>query len=86
MELYISSSPIYKNNLLCLINDNLTLFCNQKKIVPIKVRNSSDRLISNNGIEKIIGEVNYKNGKKVLFYKNSEGKIMKKEFYNNEKI
>lgn len=81
MELCISPSYIYENNVLRLLNDNLALIYNQKKIESVKIRNVTTKIINKDEIEKELGKVNYENGKKVLFYKNAEGKIKKRELF-----
>lgn len=74
----LNNNSGYENNCFDIVSKNLKLFCNTKpiqKTVPKLIQ----REVIDKTSHKILGEVIYKSGKKVIFFKNNLGKIEKKE-------
>lgn len=86
MELGITESEALKNNCLDKINDYIDLFYEELKIIPVKKRDCIEKLVVNDDENIFLGEINYKNGKKTMFYKSPKGKLLKKEVMLNGKI
>ena len=82
-NIVFSNNKVLKNEILQMIDENLDLFFEpkennsiQKKIIKNVLPENID-VIENKNFK--IGEIHFKNGKKIEFYRNSEGKIIKKE-------
>lgn len=86
LELYLTESDFYKNNILNFINDDLDIFYKEKNVEPIRQRKEIDRILVNEDHNILIGEVKHSSGNRILFYKTLEGKIIKKEVFANDKI
>lgn len=78
LEISLSDSDLYMNNCMAAISNNLEVFYKDLNLEQKKQREN----IFINDIKRkntIVGEVNYKSGKKIIFYKTPEGKICKQE-------
>lgn len=73
-----------ENDVFSIIGKNFNLFVgNQNLRIPSKkITNQTLTKDSKENPNKIIGVVNYKSGKKILFYKTPQGKIIKEEVAN----
>lgn len=90
--LTFSEEKFYKNKVLNLIGENFHILFTKASIKINPVIDKSNYVLRDTKLkinpetfinEDIkVGEIVYKSGKKVVFYKNNEGKINKKEFYN----
>lgn len=84
-----SGLDLLKNNILSLVGENFNLFFTKKSPKFIPAQNNNNNLLlagTTNNINKNfvtgetkIGEILYKNGRKIVFYKNNQGKILRKE-------
>lgn len=86
ISLTFTECEIFNNNILGKISNNLELFY-EKTVVKTELQ---QKVVNVQNIQKsendLIGEVNYKSGKKVSFYRTPEGKIIKKEAFFDGKI
>lgn len=81
IELIFTSQEPYKNKSLEYFSRNLSLFYDEQKIIS-KITNTTQDLSGT--VNNIVGEVNYKSGKKIIFYKDLDGKIKQKEVFRND--
>lgn len=91
INLTFSNNSAFENNILNIIGRNIDLFFYQNVKKPVStVKKLETNLTEKINIEKKInlssfeglkvGEITYKNGRKIVFYKDNRGKIIKKEF------
>lgn len=88
ITIIFSDNENYQNQTLKQIGTNIDLFLNNShEIIKENTINKTNNIYDNKKINNdlFLGEVNYKSGKKLLFYKNQNGKIIKKEVLSVEK-
>lgn len=84
VELVFSNLAVYENKTLKHLSQNIDLFFDISEKY-LENNNYKKEIVEITPVNNIIGEVLYKSGKKIIFYKTAAGKIEKKEIYQNEK-
>lgn len=84
IEMNISADDVYENNAILYLSKIINLFKSRRNIVPVKLRKNTVKLFDNINNNKKLGDVYYTNGKRIMFFRTPEGKIIREVIKNEE--